>query len=79
MPMLALFRWQGDADALVAAYDREMNDAPVVTLDQPRRPCMCSPRARTERWSSIYGRATRTSAECSTPRSSNKTSRRRVG
>jgi predicted NUDIX family NTP pyrophosphohydrolase len=37
MPMLALFRWQGDADPLVAAYDREMTDAPAVTLDQPRR------------------------------------------
>ena len=37
MPILALFRWLGDADALVAAYDREMQDAPAVTLDQPRR------------------------------------------
>jgi predicted NUDIX family NTP pyrophosphohydrolase len=37
MTLLALFRWQGDADALVAAYDREMMDAPAVTLDQPRR------------------------------------------
>ncbi len=37
MPMLALFRWRGDADALVAAYDREMMDPPAVTLDQPRR------------------------------------------
>jgi hypothetical protein len=37
MPILALFRWQGDADALVAAYDREMENAPAVTLDQPRR------------------------------------------
>jgi predicted acyl esterase len=37
MPILALFRWQVDADALVAAYDREMMDAPAVTLDQPRR------------------------------------------
>jgi len=37
MPILALFRWQGDAGALAAAYDREMNDAPAVTLDQPRR------------------------------------------
>jgi hypothetical protein len=37
MPILALFRWQADADALVAAYDREMEDAPSVTLDQPRR------------------------------------------
>jgi hypothetical protein len=37
MPILALFRWQGDADALVAAYDREMENAPAVTLDQSRR------------------------------------------
>jgi hypothetical protein len=37
MPILALFRWEGDADALVAAYDREMKDAPAVTLDQARR------------------------------------------
>jgi hypothetical protein len=37
MPILALFRWQADPDALVAAYDREMKDAPSVTLDQPRR------------------------------------------
>jgi hypothetical protein len=37
MSMLALFRWQGDADALVAAYDREMEDAPAITLDQPAR------------------------------------------
>jgi hypothetical protein len=32
MPILALFRWQADADALVAAYEREMEDAPSVTL-----------------------------------------------
>jgi hypothetical protein len=37
MPILALFRWQADPDALVAAYDREMEDAPPVTLDQPTR------------------------------------------
>jgi hypothetical protein len=37
MPMLALFRWQADPDELVAAYDREMKDAPSVTLDQPSR------------------------------------------
>ena len=37
MPMLALFRWQADPDALVAAYDREMKGAPSVTLDQPSR------------------------------------------
>jgi hypothetical protein len=37
MPILALFRWQGDADALVGAYDREMTHAPAVTVDQPRR------------------------------------------
>jgi heme-degrading monooxygenase HmoA len=37
MPILALFRWHGDAEALVAAYDREMEDAPSVTLDQPGR------------------------------------------
>jgi hypothetical protein len=37
MPILALFRWREDADALVAAYDREMEDAPSVTVDQPGR------------------------------------------
>jgi hypothetical protein len=37
MPILALFRWQADPDALAAAYDREMDDAPRVTLDQPSR------------------------------------------
>jgi hypothetical protein len=37
MPILALFRWQGNADELVAAYDREIEKAPVVTLDQPHR------------------------------------------
>jgi hypothetical protein len=33
MPILALFRWHADPDALVAAYDREMKEAPSVTLD----------------------------------------------
>ena len=37
MPILALFRWQGDAHAIVAAYDREMETASAVALDQPRR------------------------------------------
>jgi hypothetical protein len=37
MAILALFRWQADPDAVAAAYDREMKDAPSVTLDQPRR------------------------------------------
>ena len=37
MPILALFRWRADPDALVAAYDREMANAPPVTLDQPTR------------------------------------------
>jgi hypothetical protein len=37
MPILALFRWQAEPDALVAAYDREMEDAPPVTLNQPTR------------------------------------------
>jgi hypothetical protein len=37
MSILALFRWEGEADALVAAYDREMHNAPAVTLEQPRR------------------------------------------
>lgn len=37
MAILALFRWQADGDALVAAYDREMKNAPAVTLDQGRR------------------------------------------
>jgi hypothetical protein len=37
MPILTLFRWQGDPEALIAAYDRELEDAPSVTLDQPSR------------------------------------------
>jgi len=37
MPILALFRWQADADAVVAAYDREMENAPSVTAKQPAR------------------------------------------
>jgi heme-degrading monooxygenase HmoA len=37
MPILALFRWQADPDALRVAYDREMEGAPPVTLDQPTR------------------------------------------
>jgi hypothetical protein len=37
MSVLALFRWQGDADGLVAAYDRELKDAPNVVRIQPRR------------------------------------------
>ena len=37
MPILALFRWQADPDALIAAYERELADAPSVTLDQPSR------------------------------------------
>jgi hypothetical protein len=37
MAILALFRWQADPDALVAAYGRELKDAPSVTLDQPKR------------------------------------------
>ena len=37
MPILALFRWHGDPDDFIAAYDREMMDAPAVTLDQPQR------------------------------------------
>jgi heme-degrading monooxygenase HmoA len=37
MPILALFRWQAEPDALAAAYDREMDGAPSVTLDEPKR------------------------------------------
>ena len=37
MSVVALFRWQGNADGLVAAYDRELNDAPNVVRDQPQR------------------------------------------
>jgi hypothetical protein len=37
MPILALFQWHGDPEALIAAYDRELEDAPSVTLDQPSR------------------------------------------
>ena len=37
MPILVLFAWQGQPDSLVAAYHREMADAPSVTVDQPQR------------------------------------------
>jgi hypothetical protein len=37
MPILALFEWRGQPDSLVAAYHREMADAPSVTVDQPQR------------------------------------------
>ena len=37
MPILVLFAWRGQPDALVAAYHREMADAPSVTVDQPQR------------------------------------------
>ena len=35
MSVLAVFRWKGDPDALLAAYDRELQHA--VPRDQPRR------------------------------------------
>jgi hypothetical protein len=35
MSVLAVFRWKGDPDALLAAYDRELRHA--VPRDQPRR------------------------------------------
>jgi hypothetical protein len=35
MPVLALFRWEGDPDELLAAYDREL--AHPVAREQPRR------------------------------------------
>lgn len=35
MPVLAVFRWEGDPDALLAAYDRELQHA--VPREQPRR------------------------------------------
>ena len=37
MPILVLFAWRGQPDALAAAYHREMADAPSVTVDQPQR------------------------------------------
>jgi len=37
MPILAHFEWRGQPDSLVAAYHREMADAPSVTIDQPQR------------------------------------------
>ena len=35
MYVLAVFRWEGDPDALLAAYDRELQHA--VPREQPRR------------------------------------------
>jgi hypothetical protein len=37
MSILVLFAWRGQPDSLVAAYRREMADAPSVTVDQPQR------------------------------------------
>jgi heme-degrading monooxygenase HmoA len=35
MSVLAVFRWEGDPDALIAAYDRELQHS--VPREQPRR------------------------------------------
>jgi hypothetical protein len=35
MSVLAVFRWEGDPDALLAAYDRELQHS--VPRQQPRR------------------------------------------
>jgi hypothetical protein len=35
MPVLAVFRWEGDPDALLAAYDRELQHP--VPREQPHR------------------------------------------
>ena len=35
MSVLAVFRWDGDPDALIAAYDRELQHS--VPREQPRR------------------------------------------
>jgi hypothetical protein len=35
MSVLAVFRWEGDPDALLAAYDRELQDP--VPREQPLR------------------------------------------
>jgi hypothetical protein len=37
MSILVLFAWRGQPDSLVAAYHREIADAPSVTVDQPQR------------------------------------------
>jgi hypothetical protein len=37
MPILVVFAWRGQPDSLVAAYHREMADAPSVAVDQPQR------------------------------------------
>ena len=36
MSVLAVFRWQGDPEALLAAYDRELQQS-VPAREQPRR------------------------------------------
>ena len=36
MSVLAVFRWQGDPEALLAAYDRELQHS-VPAREQPRR------------------------------------------
>jgi hypothetical protein len=36
MSVLAVFRWEGDPEALLAAYDRELQQS-VPAREQPRR------------------------------------------
>jgi hypothetical protein len=46
MPVLAVFRWKGDPDALLAAYDRELQHA--VPRQQPHRVTHICARAENE-------------------------------
>jgi len=46
MSVLAVFRWEGDPDALIAAYDRELQHS--VPREQPRRETHICARAENE-------------------------------
>jgi hypothetical protein len=37
MPVIAIFRWKGDPNRLLAGYDREFRDPPPAVLNQPKR------------------------------------------
>ena len=46
MSVLAVFRWEGDPDALIAAYDRKLQHS--VPREQPRRVTHICARAENE-------------------------------
>jgi hypothetical protein len=76
MPVLAVFRWEGDPDALIAAYDRELQHS--VPREQPRRVTHICARGADEVVIVDIWRLRRTSGACRTTRSSCGTSKLRA-